>query len=196
MAVAGKRSQRDLAIAVNGRPERLVRIAAWTWNVQNDDYRKDARSGLRDVPEKYRHIQENPGTLAAEATTKHLYRSMTIVVARGAITTRCRSDGFSHEARYTTATEAQAGFDADGLNAALKARGWNPRRILKEATAALTSGRSVAITPLGGESGGQGDQEPHVARAADAPVGGNAPNAETLSRDRPALSRSAAPRRD
>ena len=37
----------------------------------------------------------------------------------------------------------------DWLNAALRARGWSPRRILKEATAALEHGQALTITPMG-----------------------------------------------
>ena len=154
MSVAFELAQAELAIAVNGRSERLVKTAAWTWDAQNDGYRKRAKSELRDVPDEFRHIRENPGTVAAEAVTMSLYRFMTVEVAHGAITARYGSDEFTHDAMYTTAADARAGFEADGLNAALKARGWNPRRILEEAISALENGQTLMVAPIAGEDRG------------------------------------------
>ena len=150
MAVAYQRARDALATAVNAQPERLVRTAAWTWDAQNDDYRKDAKAELRDVPAEYKHIQENPGTHAATAVTESRYRFMTIEVAPPAIVAWYGSEKFERQAVYTTSAEALERFEADGLNAALKARGWNPRRILEEATAALEDGQALTITPIAG----------------------------------------------
>ena len=158
MAVASVRAPQELAIAVNGRPERLLKTAAWTWDAQNDAYGKKAQSELRDVPSEYKHIQENPGTHAAEAVTASLYRFMQIKVTRGTITTTCRSKLFERNGRYTTPTEARIGFEADGLDAAMKARGWNPRRILEEAVSALKSGQTLTTTPIEGRDAGDGAQ--------------------------------------
>ena len=150
MAVAWQRARGALAIAVNARPERLVRIAAWTWDAQNDDYRKDAEAELRDVPAEYEHIQENPGSHAATAVTESRYQVMTIEVAPPAVVARYGSERLERQAVYKTSAEVRERFEADGLNAALKARGWNPGRILKEATAALESGQALTITPIAG----------------------------------------------
>ena len=155
MAVAWQRARGALATAVNARPERLVRTAAWTWDAQNDDYRKDAEAELRDVPAEYKHIQESPGTHAAIAVTESRYRFMTIEVAPPAVVARYGSQKLERQAVYRTSAEAREGFEADGLNAALKARGWSPRRILKEATAALEHAQALTITPIAGSSRGK-----------------------------------------
>lgn len=155
MAVAWQRARGALAIAVNARPERLVRTAAWTWDAQNDGYRKDAEAELRDVPAEYEHIQEDPGTHAATAVTESRYRFMTIDVAPPDIVARYGSEKLERQAVCRTSAEARERFEAEGLNAALKARGWNPARILKEATAALESGQALTITPLAGSIRGR-----------------------------------------
>ena len=156
MAVAWQRARGALATAVNARPERLVRTAAWTWDAQNDDYRKDAEVELRDVPAEYKHVQENPGTRAATAVTESRYRFMTIEATPRVIAARYGSEKFERQAVYRTSAEARRRFEADGLNAALKARGWNPTRILDEATAALEDGQAVTITPIAGGNRGRG----------------------------------------
>ena len=150
MAVAYRCARGALAIAVNARPDRLVRTAAWTWSAQNDDYRKDAEAELRDVPAEYRHIQENPGFHAETAVTETRYEFMTIDVTPGTIAVRYGSDTFERQAVYRTSAEARERFEADGLNSALKARGWNPRRILDESTTALEGGQVLTITPIAG----------------------------------------------
>ena len=182
MAVASVRAPQELAVAVNGRPEQLIKTATWTWDAQNNAYGKKAKSELRDVPSEYKHIEENPGTHAADAVTASLYQFMQIKVTRGTITTTCRSKLFERTGRYTTPTQARIGFEADGLNAAMKARGWNPRRILKEAVSALKSRQTLTITPIEGKDHGDGAQRMHVVKRKDAPVGGRTQSTATRSR--------------
>ena len=173
IGVASMRAPSQLAIAVNGRPERLIRTATWTWEAQNKAYGKRAELELKNVPAEYMHIQENPGTQAAKAVTDHLYQFMQIKAAGNAITTTCRSRRFERTGRYTTPTEARDGFEANGINAALKARGWNPRRILREAVAAIEKGKTVTITPIERREDADDQQPVNIIRRRDAPVGGN-----------------------
>ena len=184
IGVAGIRAPRELAIAVNGRPERLIKTATWTWESQNKDYSKRAGQELKDVPAEYMHIQENPGTQAARAVEDHLYRFMQIKVARNAITTTCRSDRFERTGRYTTPTEARNGFEASGLNAALKARGWNPQRIRAEAVTALKNAQTLTITPIERSEDADSAQRVNIVRRQDAPIGGAARGATARSTPR------------
>ena len=181
IAVASIRAPSELAIAVNGRPERLIKTATWTWDAQNKAYGKKAERELKNVPSEYKHIQENPGTQAARAATDHLYQFMQIKVTGKAITTTCRSKQFEQTGRYTTPTEARNGFEASGLNAALKARGWNPRRILGEAVAALKNAQTLTITPIEGREDGDRAQQVNIVRRRDAPIGGRTQSTATRS---------------
>ncbi len=108
-----------------------------------------------DVPAEYRHIQENPGFHAETAVMETRYEFMTIEVTPGAIAVRYGSGTFERQAVYRTSAEARERFEVDGLNAALKARGWNPRRILDESTTALEDGQVLTITPIAGSIRGR-----------------------------------------
>ena len=94
-------------------------------------------------------------TIESEGTLRFEFgeRQIEIEVAPPAVVARYGSQKLERQVVYRTSAEAREGFEADGLNAALKARGWSPRRILKEATAALEHGQTLTITPMGQHPG-------------------------------------------
>ena len=147
VAVAYRLDRPALQIAVNSQPPRLIELAAATWRAQNEEYARRSTE-LRDIPPEHEHIRRNPGMHAADAVDAVAYRFMTIEARDGAIFTRAESDRFEQRMVYRSEQEARSGFEADGLNAALKVRGWNPKRILGEVTEALARNEHLETTPI------------------------------------------------
>ena len=68
---------------------------------------------------------------------------------------RFRNREFGKQLVYKSRDEARSGFEASGLNAALRAQGLDPSRIRNETNNALDAGREKTILVLG-DSGEQG----------------------------------------
>ncbi len=56
--------------------------------------------------------------------------------------------------RYRTGHEARNGFEEEGVNACLAARGWNPGRIRNQAMNARAVRRTETILEIGNPEGG------------------------------------------
>ena len=137
------------AIAVNTVPDADLANARLRWHARRHTYRKEAERLIKDVPERYRAIQEDPTRHAEAAVEATRYRAITIRVTQRGIVVWTVSDRVEAQRVYETINEARRRFEKDGINAALAARGYNPGRVRNRASNALDARRTEAILQVG-----------------------------------------------
>ena len=174
LAVGHRTDPEATAIAVNALTAYQVRMAVRSWERREAGYRNEARTELSGVPVDFVSITENPVLHARDALAAARYRGITVSVARSGVVVRFRNREFGKQLVYKSRDEARIGFEASGLNAALRAQGLDPSRIRNETNNALDAGREKTILVLGdgGEQGSPGARArgPQHTRGPTGPV--------------------------
>lgn len=133
IAVADEADPESLRIAVNTAPKAEYEILARKWAANSDRYEYEQRFLLEGVPEKYKDKQNNAMLFATAAIRKHRYHLLEIEVTERGIEVRTENALARTEHVYKTAKDGRDGFERTGINAALEARGENPRNIWRTA---------------------------------------------------------------
>lgn len=170
VAVADVADRLALTIAVNAMPDRKFTTAASSWLARSDLYRKDAAEQILGVPDDYEHIRNQPARHAAEAAKTVRYTNISITVSTNRVVVTATNRHRRQQRIYETIDEIRSGFERDGINAALKARGWNPNRIRRDANNALAVRAHRSILDIESES--PPDQGPRDEPGASRPPGG------------------------
>ena len=159
LGVARTADPKATAIAVNTLTGRQVQAAAAHWKRHEVTYQKDARTELEGVAPEYTHIAENPALHARETLQKARYVAIHVEVGSSGIVVRLQNAELGQQLVYEDGEQARYGFEAAGVNAAIRAAGFNPGRIRNECNNALDAGRAKTILTAGeAPSGGSGNQ--------------------------------------
>ena len=153
LAVARTADLKATAIAVNALRAFDARTAASSWARREKAYRNEAQTELHGVPPQYAAIAENPALHARQTLLAARYTGISIAVGRSGIVVRVRNREFERQLVYKTREEARHGFEEAGVNAAIRARGLSPGRILNESNNALDAGREATILALSDQPG-------------------------------------------
>ncbi len=142
------------AIAVNATNERTLAAASTHWRKRCDRYRDEARTELTGVPERLQDILADPAEQARRAVREARYRRLVVASSPDAVTVTTRNHRGLAQRRYRTEHKARNGFEEEGVNACLAARGWNRGRIRNQAMNARAVGRTGTILAIGDAEGG------------------------------------------
>lgn len=171
VAVADLADRAALTIAVNAMPDRTFTTAASSWLARSDLYRKGAAEQMLGVPDDYEHIRNQPARHAADAARAVRYTNISITVSTNRVVVAATNPHEHRQRIYETIDEIRNGFERDGINAALKARGWNPNRVRRDANNALTVKAHRTILDIDSES--PPAQGPRDESRGGRPPGGN-----------------------
>lgn len=129
IAVADEADPESLRIAVNTTPRTEYERLARKWAANSDRYEHEQRFLLKGVPEEHKGKQNSTVIFATAAIRKHRYHLIEIEVTERGIEVRTENALGRTEHVYETAKDGRDGFERTGINAALEARGENPRNI-------------------------------------------------------------------
>lgn len=152
VAVADIADRAALTIAVNAMPDRTFTTAAASWLARSDLYRKDAAEQILGVPDDYEHVRNQPARHAAAAAKAVRYTDISITVSANRVVVAATNPNQRQQRIYRTIDEIRNRFERDGINAALKARGWNPNRVRRDVNNALSAKTHRIILDIESES--------------------------------------------
>ena len=153
LAVGARTDPTRTAIAVNATQERLLAAATAHWRKRSTRYRQEAQDELKGVPERFRDIQNSPSDHALRAVADARYHYVSIAASRQAVIATTENEKQLKQRVYDD-KELSEGFERDGVNACLQARGWDPGRIRNEALNAKRAGRTETTLTIGEPRGG------------------------------------------
>ena len=149
LAVGQRTDLARTAIAVNAVQERLLIAAVTHWRKRNNRYRQEGQDELKQVPEKFRDIQNEPGEHARRAVTETRYHYISVTANEKAVVVTTQNRSLLKQRVYREDRDVNQRFESDGVNACLQARGLNPGRIRNEALNAKRAGRTETILTMG-----------------------------------------------
>ena len=147
-AVARRTDPRALAIAVNSLTQMEISTRLLRWEMRKDQYTKDARAAMENVPERYRQVQEEPVNHAIRAVRAVIYGRVRIHADKGRVTVHRESVLDPPDETYDTVEDLRAGFERDGVNALSSASGFNPDSVRGRAIEAMQGNRTVTVLEL------------------------------------------------
>ena len=104
-AVAGVVEPAALEIAVNALTPREIRARLLRWELERDEYARQAQAVIHDVPHEYETLRTDPATRAIEAVQRAVYRRARIHVRDGQAIVHTESLAGSTERAYGTVAE-------------------------------------------------------------------------------------------
>lgn len=152
VAVADIADRAALTIAVNAMPDRMFTTTASSWLARSDLYQKDAAEQILGVPDDYEPVRSQLARRAADAARAVRYTDISITVSTNCVVVAATNPNGRQQRTYDTIDEIRNGFERDGINAALKARGWNPNRVRQDINNALSVKARRTVLDIESES--------------------------------------------
>lgn len=145
LAVAARAEPRALAVALNTLPPGALGTRLLRWERRSKAYAQEARDLIRGAPQRYADISSAPAEHAIDAATRHAYQHVRIRAAGGIAIVEAEASGYRQTFSYASLPALHAGFERDGINALVAARGRNHVRIRSEVTAAVQTHRDCTV---------------------------------------------------
>lgn len=145
LAVAARTEPRALAVALNTLSPRALDTRLLRWERRSTAYAQEAQDLIRGAPQRYADISTAPAEHAIDAATRHAYQHVRIRAAGGIAIVEAEASGYRQTFSYASLPALHAGFERDGINALVAARGRNHVRIRSEITAAVQTHRDCTV---------------------------------------------------
>ena len=155
LAVGRTEDPKAVTLAVNATDSGWLVAARTYWHNRQERYAQEGGRQIHGVPGRYREVQADPAAHAETAVTDTMYSRMVVEVVRGSVRVTTENRRGAEERQYERIADMRRGFEEDGINGALAARGYNAGRIRNRCGNALTSGKDEVVLKTGARLPGE-----------------------------------------